>query len=69
MSNKDFDGVFCDKGVCGEADEDLKKVVLEEVKKADQVHHYQQGNENHREQRMGQRALPVQRRFSVPAQV
>ena len=35
MSNKYFDGVVCDKGVCGEADEDLKKVVLEEVKKAD----------------------------------
>ena len=33
MSNKYFDGVVCDKGVCGEADEDLKKVVLEEVKK------------------------------------
>ena len=35
MSNKYFDGVVCDKVVCGEADEDLKKVVLEEVKKAD----------------------------------
>lgn len=35
MSNKYFDGVVCDKGVCREADEDLKKVVLEEVKKAD----------------------------------
>ena len=35
MSNKYFDGVVCDKGVCGAADEDLKKVVLEEVKKAD----------------------------------
>ena len=35
MSNKYFDGVVSDKGVCGEVDEDLKKVVLEEVKKAD----------------------------------
>ena len=35
MSNKYFDGVVSDKGACGEVDEDLKKVVLEEVKKAD----------------------------------
>ena len=35
MSNKYFDGVVSDKGARGEVDEDLKKVVLEEVKKAD----------------------------------
>ena len=35
MSNKYFDGVIADKGAAGEVDEDLKKVVLEEVKKAD----------------------------------
>ena len=35
MSNKYFDGVVSDKGVSQEVDEDLKKVVLEEVKKAD----------------------------------
>ena len=35
MSNKYFDGVVSDKGACGEVDEDFKKVVLEEVKKAD----------------------------------
>lgn len=35
MSNKYFDGVIADKGSAGEVDEDLKKVVLEEVKKAD----------------------------------
>ena len=34
MSNKYFDGVVSDKGVSQEVDEDLKKVVLEEVKKA-----------------------------------
>ena len=35
MSNKYFDGIIADKGAAGEVDEDLKKVVLEEVKKAD----------------------------------
>lgn len=35
MSNKYFDGVIADKGAAGEVDEDLKTVVLEEVKKAD----------------------------------
>ena len=35
MSNKYFDGVIADKGAAGAVDEDLKKVVLEEVKKAD----------------------------------
>ncbi len=35
MSNKYFGGVIADKGAAGEVDEDLKKVVLEEVKKAD----------------------------------
>ena len=35
MSTKYFDGVIADKGAAGEVDEDLKKVVLEEVKKAD----------------------------------
>ena len=35
MSNKYFDGVVADKGIADAVDEDLKNVVLEEVKKAD----------------------------------
>ena len=35
MSNKYFDGVIADRGAAEPVDEDLKSVVLEEVKKAD----------------------------------
>ena len=69
-----IDDCVCDNGLPNIVDARLTEILVREEKGRyhphhHQVHHCQQGNENHREQRMGQRALPVQRRFPVPAQI